>query len=638
MCGRWVYVYKPAPGHQTTPNLSPTAWGFDLRKTPGPPLGAKGTVPVGQYVAESKLDRVSFSTRPQPPSLKPGDAVDIGGVIVIGPPAAVRAALVDEVAPLPASAFAMKMGESVGFDPARGVYALTAQTSGTPDPPRGLRAGTHFTVRNTNRARRILIDQRDPWGGIGGGLIRDGAGEPLPILVQFGLNFPEMNAEAKEPGWATLTYPLILAANETREIVGEHLYRALSDREIIYLNSLEDIGDPLLLQTTVGRGEAHTLTTGPYPTPLTPGNELRINDFRRIYSQEVVRSVSAILPTFFGYWGADGKYQGVHAGFIDFRQTSPFLAEYETPVSTLDGAVTGKLRVWQAAQSDMDRVFTEVTLKVNRDIPLDATRAAPLFFLRHHAFNPMAYMKYAITQADGSPREGDLTYAHTVVANGEPLGKLPFGCLYRASNALDQGKPCSDITGNPGFVLLEWDVQCGGKPVLPAVYAFCTGQDDPENGGYARDLGIVPTEKITLLPKGSTIHYRAVQMVWGNNSSDYRVMQQERERWAISPLRLTATVGAALSSDPPELRTVGGRAVAQLTGGTDWIPVKLRGMQPGKRLHVRQTDAAGTRDLGPGAPGEPWYNAWPDADGKCGFTFLAKMPADGGAVKLEISQ
>jgi hypothetical protein len=133
-------------------------------------------------------------------------------------------------------------------------------------------------------------------------------------------------------------------------------------------------------------------------------------------------------------------------------------------------------------------------------------------------------------------------------------------------------------------------------------------------------------------------------MVWGNNSSDWHVMQQERERWAINPLRIQATVGTMLSSDPPEVRAAGGRVVAQVTGGTDWVPVKLRGMQPGKPLHVRQTDAAGTaapgaaRDLGPGAPGEPWYNAWPDSPGKCGFTFLVKMPEDGGAVKLEISQ
>jgi hypothetical protein len=564
--------------------------------------------------------------------------------------ATVREALAGEADPLPASAFEMKMGQHLGFDPARGVYALTAQTSGTPDPPRGLRAGTRFVVHNSApaspqaRARRILVDQRDPWGGIGGGIIRDGNGEPLPVLVQFGLNYPEMHAEAKEPGWATLTYPLTLGADETREIIGEHLYRALSDREIIYLNSLENIGAPLLLQTTVGRGEAHTLTTGPYPGPLTPGNELRLNDFRRIYSQEQVRSVSAILPTFFGYWDAEGQYQGLHAGFVDFRQTSPFLAEYETQAATLDRAVTGALRVWQAAQSDMDRVFTEVSLKVNRDIPLDAKRPAPLFFLRHHAFNPMAFMKYAITQADGSPREGDLTYARTIVANGDPLGKLPFGCLYRASNGLDQGKPCSDITGNPGFVLLEWEVQCGGKAVLPGAYAFCTGAEDKEDGAYARDLAVVPAQRMTLLPRGSTIHYRAVQMVWGDNSSDWRVMQQERERWALNPLRAQASVGTVVSSDPPEVRATAGRIVAQVTGGTDWIPVKVQGLQAGfaagagRALHVRQTDAGGTRELGPGAPGEAWYNAWPDAAGKCGFTFLVRTPESGGEVKLEVWQ
>jgi hypothetical protein len=187
----------------------------------------------------------------------------------------------------------MAMGTCAGYDAARGVYALTAKTSSSPNPPRGETAGTRFSVRNGSRARTILLDQRDPWGGIAGGILRDAAGEPLPVIIQFCLNFPELSAEAGEPGWAMLTYPLTLLPNERREIHAEHLYHALTDREVMYLNSLENVGDPLLLQVTVGGLEAHTLTTGPYPGKLMPGNELRINDFRRIYTQVVSRSASA---------------------------------------------------------------------------------------------------------------------------------------------------------------------------------------------------------------------------------------------------------------------------------------------------------------------------------------------------------
>ncbi len=662
--GQWVnrglYVYEALEGHRQCPAVTVTrcGLGFGLASDAalpemlpagavlnGPPaLVFHPTTPLWKSIT-TDLGTVTITSPPREP-LSPGGVFEVGGEVMVGlnRPGAERA-LADEIDPLPPEAFTMAMGQAAGFDPARGVYALTAQTSGTPEPPRGLRAGTRFTVRNTARARRLLIDQRDPWGGIGGGIVRDGNGQPLPIVPQFGLNFPEHHADAKEPGWATMTYPLDLAPNETREIRGEHLYHALSDREIIYLTSLEDIGDPLLLQTTVGRGESHTLTTGPYPGDRTPGNELRINDFRRLYSQLKVRSVSAILPTFFGYWGAEGKYQGLMPGFISFRETSPFLIEYTVEAATSDGAVTGRLRVWQAAQADMTRVFTDVSLDVRKPIRLSADRPAPLFFLRHHAFNPMAYRKFAFTGAAGTPVAGDLDFLRAVVVNGARLGPLPFATLYQASNGLDQGLPCSDITGNPGFVLLDWNVVIGGRPVTPGCYAFtCGANDGGEDGAYARDVAVVPTDKITEVPTGSHIRYRAMQVVFGDNASDPQAMEAERDRWALHPLTVTANVGQVVSSDPPEIRVVPAgpqarnRAEFELRGGADWLPVRVFGLQPGKMLHVRQTDSTGTRELGPGAPDEPWYNAWPAPGGRCGVTFLVKTVGDGSPLRLEVWQ
>jgi hypothetical protein len=638
---RGMYVYRAAEGHRACPAVAPVDCGFELtglarsRRM----LALRQTAPAGQAGPVVSEGTAVFSCRPTDTPWQPGSVHEVGGMIAVASSESeARAVLEDEGAPLPAGAFAMTMGQSAGYDPTRGVYSLTAQTSGTPEPPVGLRAGTRYTVSNDGRARTILVDQRDPWGGISGGVLRDGAGEPLPVVIQFGLNYPEMWREAGEPGWATLTYPLSLRPNERREVRGEHLYHALSDREVMYLNSLDNIGDPLLLQTTVGRGEAHTLTTGPYPGKLTPGNELRINDFRRIYSREKVRSVSAILPTFFGYWDAKGDYQGLRPGFVTMRETSPFLAEYTIDAATPDGAVNGNLRVWQAPHDDMVRVFTEVSLRVNRTVRLDAQRAAPLFFLRHHAFNPMAFMRFAYTQPDGSAHDGGLSYARTVVVNGAPMGEAAFGCLYRASNAIDNGIPCSDITGNPGFVLLEWDVRFADRKIKPGCYAFCTGAGDTPDGDYARDLAVVPTQTITEIPAGSLIHYRAVQVVCGDNSSDYGDMERERTRWALKPLRATARIGSVLSADPPEFRAAGRRIEAEVTGGANWIPIRVRGMTPGERLHVRQADAMGDRELGPGAPEEPWYSAWPDAKGTCGFTFLVKMPESGGAVRLEVWQ
>lgn len=636
---RGLYVYRAAEGHRACPATAATGFGFGIEELPAVngPLVVSPTVPV----REARLGRQGASATIEAAAgdapWLPGSAHEVGCMIGgASSPAATPELLAEEAAPLPPEAFAMTMGKCAGYDPARGVYALTAVTSGTPTPPRGLRGGTRFTVRNDGRRRRVLIDQRDPWGGITGGILRDGSGEPLPTVIQFGLNFPELHAEAGEPGWATLTYPLALEPSQTREVRAEHLFHGLSDREAMYLTSLDNIGDPLLLQVTVGQLEAHTMTTGAYPGKLTLGNELRLNDFRRIYNQLVSRSASAILPTFFGYWDAKGDYQGLMPGAVTMRETGPFLIEYTVPGAMRDGAVEGTVRLWEAAHSDMTRVFTDVSLQVKRTVRLDPKHEAPLFFLRHHAFNPMAFMRFAYTQPDGATHEGELSYARQIVSNRAPMGPYPLACLYRASNPLENNIPCSDITGNSGFVLLDWNVRLGGKTIQPGCYAFCTGAEDPIDGAYARDVAIVPTEAVTEIPAGSRIRYRAVQMVWGDNSSDYRVMERERERWALRPLRLTASIGKVLSADPPEIKADRGRAQAELSGGAGWLPVRVRGLIAGRPLQVWQRDAGGRRKLGPGAPDEPWYSAWPDADSRCGFTFLVRMPEDGRSVSLEI--
>jgi hypothetical protein len=286
----------------------------------------------------------------------------------------------------------------------------------------------------------------------------------------------------------------------------------------------------------------------------------------------------------------------------------------------------------------MTRVFTEVSLRVHRTVQLDRRRAAPLFLLRQHAFNPMAFMRFAYTQPDGSSRDGALSYARTVVANRAPLGEHPFACLYRASNPLENGIACSDITGNPGFVVLDWEVRLGGREVKPGGYVFCTGAGDAADGDYARDIALVPAEPVAEIPAGSHIRYRAVQMVWGDNASDYTTMERERTRWALHPLRVTARCGTVLSADPPEFRAAKGRLDAEVTGGGGGIPVRVRGMTPGKRLHVRQLDALGSHRLGPGAADEPWHSAWPDRDGRCGFTLLVKLPDAEQPVRLQVWQ
>lgn len=285
----------------------------------------------------------------------------------------------------------------------------------------------------------------------------------------------------------------------------------------------------------------------------------------------------------------------------------------------------------------MTRLFSEVQLRVNKEVRLSSRRAAPLFFLRHHAFNPMAYRRFAAWVEPGEARVGELDFAPEVAADGLPLARQPFGVLYQASNGIDQGIPCSDITGNPGWVLLDADVRMGDKPLPLGVYAFATGPGDAEHGDYARDLAVVPARRVEVLPAGTIIRYRALQVVYGDNSSDYASMVSEREAWAVRPPQVEASVGAVVSHNPPHVRAVDDAAEFTIDGGADWIAVRVSGLRSAGRLEVWRRADDGTKvALTDASSGEPWYIAWPDDDGGVGYTFLVKLPGDGSPVSLGV--
>lgn len=645
--GDWVnagrFVYQRPQGHPPAQVCSPTDARVILRVGqpgvggdgatifgPGPCLAVVPTLPRNQALSPSAVGGdpalvVPIGDLPW----SPGDVREAACVLLVAPDRSQVALALDvETHPLAREAFQMTTGECQGWDPRTGLYACRAQTSPTPEPPRGFRAGTAFSVRNDDRRRTILVDSFDPWGGICGGIVRDGQGWPVPVRIQFGLNFPELATEAGEPGWATLTFPLALAPGQQRSLEVEHLYGGAMDHDLLMLTSLENIGGPLLMQATVSRVESFTVSTG---------GELAVNDFRRHYRDLKVRSVSAILPTFFGYYDEADRYHGLTPGEVQVKEAGPMLAELTIVCRSDDGRVAGEVRLWEVPCSDRTRLFAEVALQIKEDVQLSAKRPAALFLLRHHAFNPLAYRRFAAWVAPGEPRVGDLNYAPQVAADGVALAQHSFGLLYQASNPIDQGIPCSDIAGNPGWVLLDAEAQVSGKPLALGLYAFATGANDAANGDYARDLAVVPAARLDALPAGSIIKYRALQLVFGDSRSDYRPMMAERQAWAVNPLRVEVTKGELVSSDPPQVTAVRDAAQFSISGGTDWMAVRVGGFsRVGQLVVLTATGLAKGAPMSHAREGEPWYVAWPDG-GLVGYTFLVKLPGDGSRLRLHVS-
>lgn len=533
-------------------------------------------------------------------------------------------ALEEELNPLPASEFRVARGKVMGYDCRKGVYALQAQDSPSADPPPAVYGGCTFTVRNDERPRRILIEQFNNWGGIHGAVIRDGEGNPLPVRPQVCVNFPELGPRG-EPDWGFVLYPLDLRAGEKRSITADHLYHDYGRNDQIVLMSLENVGNPILMQTSVGICESHTMTTGLYfKNPESPHNDLRLNDFR-LYKGDYGgnRSASAVLPSFFRYRDSSGKWHKVVPEHTDVAFEGPVFVDYTSTGRTDDGKVKVTVRTLQTPHSDITRVFNYVTVEFLEDIAVHASSRSNIRFAQHYTFNPMVFLKYAYTSADGSVRTDELDLSGEVKEDGTPLGEKPFVCAYYAPNGLERGIPCSDITGNPGFVLLDWKMRIGGRSIGPGLYVFAA--KSLQNGGdYSRDLAIVPAVQVKEIKAGTKIEYAVESFVFGDVKSDYATAAAEREAFALNPPRAKVSIGTAIGNSPVTIRSTGGKAEFTLTGGRNKIAVRVDGFKTKKPMSLHERVAGKYVRVNQGLHGNDWYQCHEDGGGGFGFIFLAE--------------
>ena len=83
-----------------------------------------------------------------------------------------------------------------------------------------------------------------------------------------------------------------------------------------------------------------------------------------------------------------------------------------------------------------------------------------------------------------------------------------------------------------------------------------------------------------------------------------------------------------LSDWPIHVHAADGRATLDISGGCDWLPVRVSGLDTltGRTTTVSQGDSKAA--VGADSPGAPWYNAWPDDQGGYGVTFLVRQETD----------
>ncbi|MFQ6133077.1 MAG: hypothetical protein ACE5R4_13635 [Armatimonadota bacterium] len=525
--------------------------------------------------------------------------------------------------------FQTTRGEYLGYDARKGVCAFKAVDASSPEPPPGYVGGCTYEASAVYRDLELLVDQFNDWGGLRGAIVKDGQGNPVPIQPQISANFPELH-EHGERDWGYVTYPISLRRGETKAFQVDHLYNGYGQAAQILLMSLENIGRPPLLQTSVAVAESHTMTTGL--------EEMRFNDFRRLKTDYGgYRSVSAVLPTFFSYRDVTRQQQVVRPETVDIAHVGPLYTEYTVSGRTTDGKAQVDVRVWQSAMDDLTRVFCEVDINVLGRIALDREPDQFVHFLKLHTFNPMVYLKLGHTGSGGEVQTVDLDLSGTIRADRAELGEWPFLAAYHAPNGLEGGVPCSDIVGNPAFVLLSWEAQVNGEAIEPALYAFAA-RDTGSGGDYSRDVSIVPAEKLAYISPDSHVRYSAVGTVYGDSTSSHEEPTRLREQFALNRPTLTVGEGEVLGEFPWRMRVPAGATAVEfgVSGGANRMPVLVEGFAEALPIELAGSDGGAPATVH-AATDRDWYQCYRSGEQSVGYAFLVDMQ-DGSEQRLILRQ
>jgi hypothetical protein len=628
--GQVVYVYESREGFRNWPGGAPSLMGFDLTfsnslqvagngiRLQGAPLMTLPTVPVDSAeltLVSNAMCRISvapFESDWAPDSIHSSGAV----VLFANTEEQLNQRVFQELNPLSVNHFDMSMGQFAGFDYRTGVYAINGSRPGTPSPPPGFMRGSAFTLSNDEAPRTLLFAQMAHWGGISGGIVRNDDLAPLPIDVQFGLSYPGLS-QYGESGWARMFFPIRMEAGEQVGLRPAALYSSRTDRGISFLNMLEPgmVSSPGIIHVALDRRETHTTRLG---------REFIVTDFRAHVNDRLGASANASTIRFLNVNGVVGVEQ-LRNGAVRMTETGPDLYEYEVQVFSDDGSISGTVRVWGGATSDMNRFFSEVDLEFHAPVTLSETDEVPLRFLSYEVGNPMMFRKYAYSGENGNTVIGELTDtgSRTVHVSGAPMSTPFFAMMYEANNSGGDGITISDRSGNPVMMVSDWDVRFGNQQIQPGIRAF--GSDD------RRGIAIVPSVNSDFsgtIPAGSRIYYKTLHLTGGKAEGDHTLGESEFAAWSDRG-GVTAQEGTLVSDYPINVRANAGKATFTLENGNNWIPVRVSGVDSTHGIDVTITDSEGERSPVTVVAAEPWYTVSLRPDGFYRYTFLVERRVDG---------
>ncbi len=518
-------------------------------------------------------------------------------------------------------------GQTHGFSPMRGLWEMVSPYYA--GSSKGVIKSTDVMFSNpASDPVEVVLDARNNWGGISASFARDAAGDPLHMLPQHYINYPENSAQG-EKGGARIYNRFIVPAGDSLAYTFQTLYRGGATNAAGFhydWMQRDTLGHRPNLQPithyTINRQESLTIRHDP----------LNVTDWRKhpdnlVDEFDVASSASAGRTEFFQVQLASGDELYLVSTDVEVSQAGPFFVEETHAVESVPAGIEGTIRFWSAAWMDEaygtnvwgegnSRWGAEVDLVTTEPLSVDTGATHAVSMLSFYRSNPGYFKKFACSSAGGGTDVVGIS--SEVHLRSEPLPEPFFAGFFSADNGIGRTSastgetilvPYSDVTGNPFLAVWDWDVEFNGAAVPPTLSLDAI----PPSGGVDRNWYIVPGSVPSAISSGGRIAFKLMAATGGGVSTDETYGEEHFNAW--KNLEVTAAVGTVLREFPPRVMAdSSGRAEFTVTGGPEWIPVTVVGVNPDITQLAVESGQNVSNLVAMAAPvdGEPWFQVQTD--------------------------
>lgn len=511
-------------------------------------------------------------------------------------------------------------GKSLGYDALRGSYRMDLQGTEFNDAyyrNPDLHYRLDVEVKGDSADRNIYMYTHVPNGALECAVLLDSQSRVLPYLMQVCKNFQGENEEPiydhDDPSYGETYFPMVVKSGETVKFSVLNLYQNWGIFPLKQISSIQFHIAYYHLST----GVTETNCIAPYF--VYGKDKWTLPDFRAMSAPLWAgqpQHTSAGRLYFLHYTDAEGNEYASENTVDEMISHGPTYADIWMNYVTDDGRISVDYRHMEMPQSDENRTYYEIRMKVLEDIPFKNFKKDFTFFSmdgRAVTYDTLGYLD-----------ENNQPVVKNAAKEGEPtfykLGdQSPFVSYSYSPGTADYV--------NMAAVIKDYKATIGGEAYTGGILL----EDCWQGLNYGRltfDLGEV------TLKAGDEIIINMILMPWGSQNTakdDISNVLNVRKDTCLDPIKTEVKVGTLIPDVyMPLIKAEGQTAEFTLSGADNRMTVRVFGFEGYEKPTIEEYvngawmayDTASEKNKYDG------YMVHYDGDGTYSFSFVVDMSGD----------